>query len=120
MTFQLSLLGADFKHYFSVSVAYLEKLRPKHFVCRLSELYREDLSQRFAAYLARIGLPNLPNESGVTDLVHCSLPRHRIDADHWGDDGPRNLFRNQRVREGKLLGRGTAGLSTRKTFSRAP
>lgn len=57
---------ADFKHYFSVSVAYLEKLRPKHFVCRLSELYREDLSQRFAAYLARIGLPNLPNESGAT------------------------------------------------------
>ena len=50
---------ADFKHYFSVSVAYLEKIRPKSFVCRLSELYREDLSQRFAAYLARIGLPEL-------------------------------------------------------------
>lgn len=47
----------DFKHYFSVSVAYLEKIRSKNFVCRLSELYREDLSQRFAAYLARIGLP---------------------------------------------------------------
>lgn len=50
---------ADFKHYFSVSVAYLEKLRPKNFVCRLSALYREDLSQRFAAYLARIGLPEI-------------------------------------------------------------
>lgn len=50
---------ADFKHYFSVSVAYLEKVRPKNFVCRLSELYREDLSQRFAAYLARIGLPEI-------------------------------------------------------------
>jgi hypothetical protein len=49
----------DFKHYFSVSVAYLEKIRPKNFVCRLSELYREDLSQRFAAYLARIGLPDI-------------------------------------------------------------
>ncbi len=49
----------DFKHYFSVSVAYLEKIRPRSFVCRLSELFREDLSQRFAAYLARIGLPEL-------------------------------------------------------------
>ncbi|HUI20811.1 MAG TPA: hypothetical protein VLZ74_07175 [Methylocella sp.] len=50
----------DFKHYFSVNAAYLAKLRQKHFVCRLSELYREDLSQRFAAYLARIGLPSIP------------------------------------------------------------
>lgn len=47
----------DFKHYFSVSVAYLEKIRPEKFICRLSELFREDLSQRFAGYLARIGLP---------------------------------------------------------------
>jgi hypothetical protein len=51
---------ADFKHYFSVNLVYLEKLRQKHFVCRLSELYREDLSQRFAAYLSRIGLPTIP------------------------------------------------------------
>jgi hypothetical protein len=50
---------ADFKHYFSVSLTYLDKLRPKNFVCRISELFREDLSQRFAAYLARIGLPTL-------------------------------------------------------------
>jgi len=50
---------ADFKHYFSVSITYLDKLRPKNFVCRISELFREDLSQRFAAYLARIGLPTL-------------------------------------------------------------
>jgi len=50
---------ADFKHYFSVHVSYLEKIRAKNFVCRLSDLFREDLSQRFAAYLARIGLPAL-------------------------------------------------------------
>lgn len=49
----------DFKHYFSVSITYLNKVRPQKFVCRLSELFREDLSQRFAAYLARIGLPDL-------------------------------------------------------------
>jgi hypothetical protein len=49
----------DFKHYFSVHIDYLSRIRSKSFVCRLSELYREDLSQHFAGYLARIGLPDL-------------------------------------------------------------
>jgi hypothetical protein len=53
----------DFKHYFSVSVSYLAKVRSKNFVCRLSELFREDLSQRFASYLARIGLPDIATTS---------------------------------------------------------
>lgn len=48
---------ADFKHYFSIQVSYLEKVRRTNFVCRLSDLFREDVSQRFAAYLGRIGLP---------------------------------------------------------------
>lgn len=47
----------DFKHYFSVSGEYLRKIRRRNFVCRLAELYREDVSQRFAAFLSRIGLP---------------------------------------------------------------
>lgn len=47
----------DFKHYFSVHVTYLEKIRRTNFVCRLCDLFREDVSQRFAAYLGRIGLP---------------------------------------------------------------
>lgn len=50
---------ADFKHYFSSHLSYLESLRRRQFVCRISDLFREDLSQRFAAYLARIGLPEL-------------------------------------------------------------
>lgn len=53
----------DFKHYFSVSVNYLEKVRRKKFVCRLSALFREDLSLRFAGYLARIGLPDIAASS---------------------------------------------------------
>jgi hypothetical protein len=47
----------DFKHYFSVGSEYVRRHRTDHFVCRLAELDREDLSHRFAAYLARIGLP---------------------------------------------------------------
>ena len=53
---------ADFKHYFSVHVSYLENIRKNNFVCRLSDLFREDLSQRFAAYLARIGLPEVASK----------------------------------------------------------
>jgi len=62
---------ADFKHYFSVSITYLDKMRSQNFVCRLSELFREDLSQRFAAYLARIGLPDL---SGAEKNETASAP----------------------------------------------
>lgn len=46
----------DFKHYFSLNVELLRQLKTKQFVCKISELYREDISQRFANYLSRIGL----------------------------------------------------------------
>lgn len=47
----------DFKHYFTVNGNYLNKHRESNFVCQISPLYRELLSQRFAGYLSRIGLP---------------------------------------------------------------
>ena len=47
----------DFKHYFSVHVEYLRNHKKKKFVCTVSELFREDISQRFSSYLSRIGLP---------------------------------------------------------------
>jgi hypothetical protein len=49
----------DFKHYFSANVEYLRRLRRANFVCRVSELFREDVALRFANYLARIGLPEV-------------------------------------------------------------
>lgn len=51
----------DFKHYFSVNVNYLHRVKKTKFVCSVSSLFREDISQRFASYLARIGLPELSN-----------------------------------------------------------
>ena len=48
----------DFKHYFSVNVLYIEKLKKTNFVGKVSELYREDISHRFSAFLSRIGLPD--------------------------------------------------------------
>jgi hypothetical protein len=58
---------ADFKHFFSVNLNYLEAVRSKSFKCRISELFREDLSQRFASYLARIGLPDAISKNGKAD-----------------------------------------------------
>lgn len=58
----------DFKHYFSVNISYLLALRSKLFVCRLSELFREDLSCRFAGYLARIGLPEVSVQAAVSQF----------------------------------------------------
>lgn len=47
----------DFKHYFTVSLQILEE-RISERICGIDPLYRELVSQRFAGYLARIGLPN--------------------------------------------------------------
>ena len=47
----------DFKHYFSVNLDYLYEMRQNNFLCKVSELYREDISHRFAGFLSRIGLP---------------------------------------------------------------
>lgn len=51
-------LVIDFKHYFSVEVGTLEKLKKTNFEFGVNELYREDISQRFVSYLARIKLPH--------------------------------------------------------------
>lgn len=48
----------DFKHYFSVHVEYLRR-KKSDLVCRVSPLYREDISHRFASFLSRIGLPEV-------------------------------------------------------------
>ena len=54
----LPKLVIDFKHYFSISIAYLQKVKDVNFERALDLLYRERLSQRFANYLSRIGLPD--------------------------------------------------------------
>ncbi len=54
---KLPKLVVDFKHYFSISIEYLQKIKDRNFEYPLDFLYRESLSQRFASYLSRIGLP---------------------------------------------------------------
>lgn len=48
---------ADFKHYFSVNVEDISSNRLVSFRYRIDDLFREDLSHRFSAYLSRIALP---------------------------------------------------------------
>lgn len=47
----------DFKHYFSINIEYLYKIRNTNYICEVDVLFRELLTQRFASYLSRIGLP---------------------------------------------------------------
>jgi len=47
----------DFKHFFTVSTDYLYQNKVKR-VRAIDELYREKISQRFAYYISRIGLPD--------------------------------------------------------------
>ena len=49
----------DFKHYFTVNVEDLTNTKDDKFVCKVSQLYREHISQRFAYFLSRIGLPDM-------------------------------------------------------------
>ena len=49
----------DFKHYFTVNTEYLKSIKKDNFICRVSELFREDISIRFAHFLSRIGLPEI-------------------------------------------------------------
>jgi hypothetical protein len=58
-TIQISPQVIDFKHYFTCNLAYLEQHKTKNFICSISILYRELLSQRFSNFLSRIGLPSL-------------------------------------------------------------
>lgn len=50
----------DFKHYFSVNVEYLRSLIATNWVCKIAILHRENICQRFASFLARIGIPEAP------------------------------------------------------------
>ena len=48
----------DFKHFYTINRDYLYSIKDTNFICRLNELYREDLSRRFTNFLSRIALPD--------------------------------------------------------------
>ncbi len=50
-------LVVDFKHFFTVPIDIVYSQRKSTYLVTLNELFRESLSQRFANYLSRFGLP---------------------------------------------------------------
>ena len=57
--FSIPELVIDFKHFFTLPRELLYKYRSTSYVATISELFREELSQRFSNYLSRIGLPEI-------------------------------------------------------------
>lgn len=54
----------DFKHYFAVTIEELEEHKATHSVYSVPALQREQITQRFANFLARIGLPESKRDGG--------------------------------------------------------
>ena len=52
----------DFKHYYTIPVDFFYKKFNSNYVATLEQMFREHLSQRFAHYLSRIGLPTITTE----------------------------------------------------------
>lgn len=48
----------DFKHFFTVDISTLYSLKKANYICSIDVPYRERISQRFANFLSRIGLPD--------------------------------------------------------------
>jgi hypothetical protein len=51
-------LVIDFKHFFTAPRKFLYSQRKSCYVATINEIYREDVSLRFANFLSRIGLPD--------------------------------------------------------------
>lgn len=66
---QIPDLAIDFKHYFTIPRETLYAAVKDHCLGTVNELFREDLSQRFAYYLSRIGLPSFGEESSPERLL---------------------------------------------------
>jgi len=58
----------DFKHYYTIHIEVLYNSEDKY-LCSLDDLYKEDLSQRFASYLSRIGLPIRKEDSTINSRL---------------------------------------------------
>ena len=57
---QIPDLVLDFKAYYTMSYKYFLSKHKACYLATVNELFREHLSQRFANYLNRIGLPKVP------------------------------------------------------------
>ena len=84
----LPLSIIDFKHYFTVPLNDLLVNKKENYVRTICPLFREKISQRFASYLSRIGLPesdmNRQEVSAATISESESVPERPILATEPG------------------------------------
>ena len=66
--FAIPGLVIDFKNFYTILTENLYKYK-KNRIATMSELFREELSQRFASFLSRIGLPVLESEVPPNPVV---------------------------------------------------
>ena len=57
---QIPELVMDFKTYYTLPFRVISSQYKKYYLATVNEIFREGLSLRFANYLSRIGLPELP------------------------------------------------------------
>ena len=57
--FGIPNLVIDFKHYYTLPTSIIYRDYKFHYLASLKDLFKEDLSHRFAFYLSRIGLPEI-------------------------------------------------------------
>jgi hypothetical protein len=60
---QIPDIVIDFKHFITAPRAVLLNLKPNTYIASLGQLFRENLSQRFANFLSRIALPDPDDET---------------------------------------------------------
>lgn len=56
---QIPELVLDFKTYYTIPFKTIANMHKDHYLATVNEIFREGLSQRFANYISRIGLPEL-------------------------------------------------------------
>lgn len=66
---QIPNLAIDFKHYFTIPRDLLYELRKRQYLASVEELHREAVSQRFAYYLSRIGLPEVTEANNLVSVT---------------------------------------------------
>lgn len=70
---QLPELVLDFKQYFTSPRAFMYMRYKGHYVTSLGPLFRESLSQRFANFLSRIGLPEFEPAARAAPATQAAI-----------------------------------------------
>lgn len=73
VSLQIPDIITDFKAYYTLPPEYFAPPMP-NYLATANELFREHLSQRFAQYLSRIGLPSLTTQAPATPAPSSGSP----------------------------------------------